>query len=38
MERMASEAPQALNVLQVAVMRANTLDLSLAAEQLQTAS
>lgn len=33
MARMAAEAPQALNVLQAAVMRANTLDLSQAAEQ-----
>jgi hypothetical protein len=32
MESMAADAPQALNVLQVAVMRANTLDLSKAAE------
>jgi hypothetical protein len=31
-ERMAAEAPQALNVLLLAVMRANTLDLSQAAE------
>lgn len=30
MERMAAEVPQALNVLQMAVTRANTLDLSLA--------
>ena len=30
MERMAAEAPQALCVLQMAVTRANTLDLSLA--------
>lgn len=33
MERMAAEVPQALNVLQLAVMRANTLDLSEAAAQ-----
>lgn len=35
MERMAAEAPQALNVLQMAVCRANTLDLSNAAAQHQ---
>lgn len=37
MERMAGEVPQALNVLQLAVMRANTLDLSQAAAQRQAA-
>lgn len=37
MERMAEDIPQALNVLQVAVMRANTLDLSQAAAQAQGA-
>ena len=31
MQRMASESPQALNVLQMIVMRANTLDLAAAA-------
>ncbi|KAL4426414.1 hypothetical protein ABPG77_004708 [Micractinium sp. CCAP 211/92] len=35
MERMAAEVPQALNVLQLAVMRANTLDLFQAAAQRQ---